>query len=511
MSLKFYLFLIPMFIVLYSNAQRQSYSTINGNCFQFFEAGCDSPYANMILKFNDDSLDQIIEPLNLNLATNYSRAAFSDTNGNLLFASNGWRLVNSQGEVLSYKLWRDEMPHPNDSPDTTMTLNTLGPLFLNDPGDSSKAYLFYGEYQIFNDAPYTINADTYFSYAYLDNENQSLISQNNTVLDVPTNYGNMQACRHGNGRDWWIIKSGIRENKFFIGLLDPSGIEMEEITISGIPNRTQGNTFSQFSFDGTRFVHYTCFPNRIIYTYDFDRCSGHLSNMQMHDLSDSLRAGDLNAFALSPDGDIAYIKKGGYISEPQQVQGLLQYQFSTGQYYYATEFASAPFLEPNGKRMLIQTATNIGQPNINFYLSEITEPNLFGSSCNIQLHKYSIQNNATFIMPSNYANFKLGALSGSICDSLNTGIQLNTSNSNIRFKIFPNPVESSLTIEQDIPINYEVIISDMLGRTQWKGQIHNQKTILSNEITDLSQGIYWIEIQDLKTGNRSGKKFIKQD
>jgi len=50
----------------------------------------------------------------------------------------------------------------------------------------------------------------------------------------------------------------------------------------------------------------------------------------------------------------------------------------------------------------------------------------------------------------------------------------------------------------------------MLGRAHWKGQIHNQKTILSNEITGLSQGIYWIEIQDLKTGNRSGKKFIKQ-
>jgi hypothetical protein len=285
---------------------------------------------------------------------------------------------------------------------------------------------------------------------------------------------------------------------------------MEEITISGIPNRTQGNTFSQFSYDGTRFVHYTCFPNRILYTYDFDRCSGHLSNMQMRDLSDSLRAGDLNAMTLSPDGSKVYLKRGNYISSPQQIGGQMQFDLNTGLFYYVSEFSSAPFLTPNGKTILLQSFYI--QDNISHVtLSEIMSPNEAGSNCNVINHKYSLQNNATFVMPSNYANFKLGALSGSICDSLSTGIQLNTSNSKIRFKIFPNPVESSLTIEQDIPSNCEVIISDMLGNTHWKGKIHNQKTILSNEITDLSQGIYWIEIQDLKTGNRSGKKFIKQD
>jgi len=465
--------------------------------------------AGIILKFNDDSLEQIIEPVNLHLATYYSRAAFSDTNGNLLFASNGWRLVNSTGEILSYKLWRDEMPHPEDTPDTTDLLVTMGPLFLNDPGDSSKAYLFYGEYELYEFPPYTLTADTYFSYAYLDITSQSIISQENTILSTPTQNGNMQACRHANGRDWWLIKPGIYQNSFFIGLLNPFGINMQEITIPEAPTTIQARTFSQFSFDGDKFVHFAVAPDRLLYTYDFDRCLGELSNMQMHDLSDSLRAGDINAMTLSPDGSKVYIKKGGYISQPQQVPGTLQYDLNTNQFYYIN-VTSSPFLTPNGKTVLLQSATNIGQSDMNLFLSEIMQPDSAGLACNLQLNKYPIQNNATFVMPSNYANFRLGALQGSICDSLSTGIPTGLDYPNLRFKIFPNPVESILTIEQDIPSFCSLKITDMLGKVHWKGNTNNQKTILSKEIENLNQGIYWLEIQDLKTGKRAGKKFIKK-
>jgi len=506
------IFSILVFLLfgLAAQAQRQAYSTINGNCFQYFETGCDSPYANMILKFNDDSLEQIIEPLNLNLATNYSRAAFSDTNGNLLFASNGWRLIDSQGNVLSNRLYRSEIPHPGDSPENTMVLVTMGPLFLNDPGDDSKAYLFYGEYEAFQDPPYTIAADTYFSYAYLDIPTQSLISQNNTILDVPSNGGNMQACRHANGRDWWIIKPGIRENKFFIGLLDPTGINMQEVTIDGMPDRTQGNTFAQFSFDGSRFVHYTCFPNRILYTFDFDRCAGELSNMEIHDLSDSLRAGDLNALTLSPDGSKVYMKKGTYLSEPQQIQGLLQFDLNTSLYYYVAFYATAPLLTPNGKTVLIQSFYYNDSSEIVSTLSEIMNPNALGSDCNLIEHKYAIQNNATFIMPSNYANFKLGALTGSSCDTLSTGIPTSLINPAFHFKVYPNPMEGSLTIERDVPALSAISISDMLGRVVWQGETAAHTTVLTEEIESLKQGIYWLEIQDVNTGNRAGKRFIKR-
>jgi len=491
-----------------ANAQRQAYSTINGGCINSVN-NCSGPNQGMILKFNDDSLEQIIEPVNMSLATYYSRAAFSDTNGNLLFASNGWRLVDSQGNVLSNKLWRDEMPHPGDSPDNTTVLLNQGPLFLDDPGDSSKAFLLYSEYELYDAPPYTISADSYFSYAYLDIPTQSLLSKDNTILNIPTQKGNMQACRHANGRDWWIIKPGIQENKFFVGLLDPSGIEMNEITISAMPDRVQFRTFSQFSFAGDRFVHYSGNPNRILYTFDFDRCAGELGNMQMHDLSDSLRDGDLNALTLSPDGSKVYMKKGNYISQPQQVQGLLQYDLNTSLYYYVCYYATAPQLTPNGKTVLIQSFY-VQDSVMHRTLSEIMNPNEAGIDCNLIEHKYPIQNNATFVMPSNYANFKLGALAGSSCDTLSTGIPTSINYQNLKFKVYPNPTETSLTIETETPAFSTITISDMLGREVWQGAITEHTTVLTKEIEELKPGIYWVEIQEKKTGKRAGKKFVKR-
>jgi hypothetical protein len=503
---KFCLCILATFLVTVIYSQRQAYSTINGGCIYSIN-NCSSPNQGMIIKFNDDSLEQIIEPVDMSLATYYSRAAFSDTNGNLLFASNGWRLVDSSGAVLSYKLWRDEMPHPGGTPDTTDLLVTMGPLFLNDPGDSSKAYLFYGEYETYQFPPYTLNADTYFSYAYLDIPTQSLISQENTILDVITQSGNMQACRHGNGRDWWIIKPGIYQNSFYIGLLDPNGLIMEEIIIPEVVESVQARTFSQFSFNGDKFIHFAVAPDRLLYTYDFDRCSGTLSNMQLHDLSDSLMAGDINAMTLSPDGSKVYFKKGGY---PQQIQGTLQYDLNTSQYYYVCFYASAPQLTPNGKTVLLQSfILNENNQYINT-LSEIMNPNEFGAACNLIEHKYSIENNATFVMPSNYANFRLGVLEGSICDSLSTGIPTSLNYPSLRFKAYPNPVESSLTVEQDIPSLLNLKITDMFGRSVWQGKTIEHKTVLTHEIRTLTNGIYWLEIQDLKTGKRGGTKFLKE-
>jgi hypothetical protein len=201
-------------------AQRQADSWAFGLCFpEYIFPGCTPPYGSSIMKFNEEGVESVIEPAGLNLSTSYSRASFSDKNtGDLLFASNGWRLVNRSGQVLAHKLWRNDMPHPQDSPDTTQVLNSLGPLFLNDPGDDTKAYLFYGQYRRTNFPGIGVaKLDVLFTYAYLDIPTQSLISKNNVVLTDTTAPGDMSACRHANGRDWWLFKSGKKENEVYVG------------------------------------------------------------------------------------------------------------------------------------------------------------------------------------------------------------------------------------------------------------------------------------------------------
>ncbi len=488
------LFILLCFFSGLIQAQKQAYTTMNGDCSQTLQNGCIEPYANMILKFNDDSLEQIIEPVDLNLATYYSRAAFSDTAGNLVFASNGWRLVNSSGEILAHKLWLDSMPHPDDSYDSTMLLVNMGPLFLDDPGDAAKAYLFYGQYKrLFNAVNQQMRADIFFTYAYLDIPTKTLISKNNIILTDTTNSGDMQACRHANGRDWWLIKPGLKENQIYFGLLSPSGITMQLLEIPDITSRHQAGTFSQFSFDGTKYFHYTGTYTRTMFVYDFDRCNGTLSNPITIDMTDSLMYGDINAFALSPDGTKIYIRKYNFTPIFPQIQGLLQYDLLNGNYTYLAFSASAPNASPNGKSILQQSSYD--ENGVTYQtLSEIENPNEAGTACNYVEHKYHINNNATFVMPSNWANFKLGALQGSPCDTLSTHvseIQLEPT----KMLVYPNPSRGMLYVQlKNQGAKAQLFVRNAQGSVLYSSEFYLSQQVNLEQI-NLSYGLYFIEVK----------------
>lgn len=474
--------------------QRQADNLVNGFCFQD-QVGCDPPYANSVFKFNDEGLEEIIEPLNLGLATNYSRAAYSDAEGNLAFASNGWRLVDHQGNVLSYRLYFDWIPWPADNFDTTNVLNSLGPLFLNDPGNPNRAYLFYGQFKAGNFGPEILKADVIFTCAYLDVSNRALISQNNIVMYDTSASGDMQACRHANGRDWWLIKPGIYEDEYFVGLLSPTGIsEMQKINIPGIIHRGQFETYSYFSFDGLKFLHFTGKRYKYLHEYDFDRCTGTLSNPIVHDLTDSIPWGDHNACTVSPDGSKLYIRRSGSPENPIDI-AFLQYDLSSETWTRLVGPTASPQLTPNGKEILLSSRINLSDTTYRT-LSRIKQPNLPGAACDLVLHTDTMQNTITFISPSNFANFRLGPIDGSACDTLG----INSIEAFIKPKadisVYPNPAKEVLNIRllNTIPKRPNVYIFNSLGALIYQGQFENViHTIKLNEL-NLSKGLYWIKI-----------------
>ena len=306
---------ISLFLLLHGPliAQREGDSFAVGYCDFMFLHGCVEPYGSSIYKFNEDGIEEIIEPAGLNLNTDFSRAAFSDnTTGDLLFASNGWRLVNRSGEVISYKLWREDLTAPNTFNDTANLLYTQNPLFLPDPGDSTKAYLFYGQYRyanLFGTGPALL--DVLFTYAYLDIPTQSLISKGNVAISDTTSIGGLAAVRHANGRDWWVVKPGRFQDEYYVGLLGPQGIEFEKRILSDVDHFEQGRPCSYFSESGDIFVNFTGSPFKI-YRFNFDRCEGSLSNVVLHSVADSVWNGDWMAPALSGDGSKFYFRRSSF-------------------------------------------------------------------------------------------------------------------------------------------------------------------------------------------------------
>lgn len=494
--MRFKLFFLFFLFYSWASAQRQADNLINGRCDQFQGAGdCLPPYSNSVFKFNDNGLEEIIEPLNLGLATNYSRAAYSDAEGNLAFASNGWRLIDHQGNVLSNRLYFDWVPWPADNPDPTMVLNSLGPLFLNDPGNPDRAYLFYGQFMGGNFGPEVLKADVVFTYAYLDVPNRALISQNNIVMSDTSASGDMQACRHANGRDWWLIKPGIYEDEYFIGLLSPIGIsEMQKITIPGIIHRGQFETYSYFSFDGLKFLHFTGKRYKYLHEYDFDRCTGTLSNPVIHDLTDSIPFGDHNACNISPDGSKFYYRSSGF-PETGSNAGFYQYDLQSGQHTFLLLNGSAPMTTPNGKEILLSTRIMANDTTYRT-ISRIHFPNLPGLTCNLELHTDTIQNIPVFVSPSNFANFRLGPIDGSACDTLGINSVEALEKPKADISVYPNPAKDVLNIRllNVIPKKPNVYIFNSLGALIYQSQFENVTHSLKISDLNLSNGLYWIKI-----------------
>jgi hypothetical protein len=337
-------------------AQRQSDVIWAGN--SFFSIPQEAPARNFLLVFNEDSLEYIDNETPIILTGLDSRAAYSDRHGNLKFASNGWRLVNSSGDILSYKLWRDDIPWSGGSPDTTMTRISKGPLFLEDPGDSNRVYLFYGA-SAENLPSSTLGLtrqDVLFSFVLLDVNSQSIISYHHNYLTDTTSLSDAVAVRHGNGRDWWILKPGIYTNEFYVALLDPSGLsEMEKITIPGLVPREQTTTVSHFTQDGNTFIHFTGLGPKWVQRYDFDRCTGTLSNPQETDLTGLFREQDPSNFTISPDGSKFYAVRLNY-NDSNYLAGNYQYDFDTDILTQLNNnFSGLSFLTPNFKEVLFFT------------------------------------------------------------------------------------------------------------------------------------------------------------
>ncbi len=246
---------ILFFLLLFNQtiiAQRQADAILVGN--SFFSIPAETPFANSILQFDDTSF--VIENAETPMVMSnfYSSASYADKNGNIMFASNGWRLINSYGEVLTNNLWHEDIPWPGGSPDTTRVDLTRGPLFLPDPADSNRVYLFYGEY-VNNQPMQTLgfaSLDVRFCYALLDVPTQSLISKDNIILEDTTALSDMAALRHGNGRDWWIYKPSTQSNQYYRGLLSVNGLsEFELYTVPGMQGREQAYTMTHFTKDGS--------------------------------------------------------------------------------------------------------------------------------------------------------------------------------------------------------------------------------------------------------------------
>ncbi|MBK9638303.1 MAG: T9SS type A sorting domain-containing protein [Bacteroidetes bacterium] len=108
-----------------------------------------------------------------------------------------------------------------------------------------------------------------------------VISKNNLLANV-SSATKLNAVKHGNGKDWWLVTHTIEADTFYIYLIDSNGIQAPLKQAIGsyysinfpLPGVNGEMVFSKFG------NYLAAVGTEILDVFNFDRCSGQLSNYQ---------------------------------------------------------------------------------------------------------------------------------------------------------------------------------------------------------------------------------------
>ncbi|MEZ4920746.1 MAG: hypothetical protein R2792_16715 [Saprospiraceae bacterium] len=372
----------------------------------------DSTHGGLGVDFNYSPPQ--FKKVNKNLNFYLTSSTCSDSLGSLLFYTNGIEIRNRNGN-----------PMPNGQGLNSgyfVTPSTMesgygaanGAVSIPDPSGNNQYYLFHysmdlnflpDSVDIFVYRMYytTIDMNAYNTYGQVLTKNQ-LLQEGRFTLPALT--------KHANGRDWWLLFARENEPVYYTYLIHPDGISGPFIQETGPPfDEEEWLGGCNFSLDGSSYIRHDSKGPRI---FDFDRCTGTLSNERILEYPDGI----ITWYAVSsPDSKTWYINYPGEVySVPLESPDLSASFDSVAvfdghgcpiDFWYST--FGLPANGPDGKIYYASLGTTR-------CLGIMHAPDLPGWACDMEQH--------TLLPRWNYAsmnfapNYRLGALAGSPCDTL---------------------------------------------------------------------------------------------
>ena len=431
-------------------------------------------------------------------------------------------IANNQGQLLFYVAGVDLSETP------MRIFDKNGNTMLN--GDTLQGYAFVGQgcmiipfssdtnkyYVFICDREGVIGNAIYYSIVdmSLNGGLGAVISRNNVFLNDYISE-KLNAVKHANGRDWWVITQSNRTNRLFHRfLITPEGILGPFDQFIG-SNDNIHKFFGQmiFSKDGSKMVAVA--TSSKIDIFDFDRCTGDLFNYRSAGENIFSEQNGYYGCSISANGNVLYTSTfyPGYKTVYQydlsatNIKSTKQTIISfpdTGQLHF--HVMGQHLLGPDDRIYVMRGGAFTGPNSDTYYLHHmdvILEPDQLGSACNYQPFYFDLGRGRTIMGFPTMVNYNLGPVVGSICDSLTNGIKEPIDEKNI-FQIYPNPFEDEITIHSIYPIHGKLIILDELGKVLFTEVFSENKTF---NLSFLSAGVYFFSIETEKKVFK--EKFVK--
>jgi hypothetical protein len=433
-------------------------------------------------------------------------SSMSDSTGQYLFSSNGCKIFNKNFDVMDNGDDLNQVPQSSSANACVVTGSKSeviknGALSLPIPYSKDTLFAFFRTEMndvIFGSQRY-IPLNLYYSTINMKANNGlgKVMVKNQVIVRDTLDGGDINAVKHGNGKDWWIITRKFISNKFFTFRVSANGIDSSFAQLAGEPTeqRGQGGGQASFSPNGLKYAYFTLRDQLML--YDFDRTSGKLSNFRRINIPSELSPTDLvfAGLAFSGNSKFLYVFAATQIFQVDVASGNIQNNILEVARYDSVAapyaFPTAGWLAPDCK---IYFVSGNGLP----YFGYIRYPDRKGVACQVLQGAVKTPFTSAIVggMPNN-PNYRLGVIPTHPCDStIDFRVPTKETFTKIDVNVFPNPSTGNVTLDWDDGINTEggiIRVFNMLGQMVFQQTIPSIETRAQLEL-NVPSGVYHIRM-----------------
>ncbi|MFC4634084.1 T9SS type B sorting domain-containing protein [Dokdonia ponticola] len=343
------------------------------------------------------------------LNTNEGCATISDTDGNLLFYTDGRQVYNRNHFIM-----------PNGDDLKGDSSSTHSAIIVPNPSNSNIYYIFTVDEEAGPDGLNYSEVDITLNGGLGD-----VTTNKNILLTTPTTE-KLTAIRNATDDGFWVVSHAYESNDFLAYQVTNAGVSITPI-ISSVGTFIGGNDFSvaigaiKISPDGTKLAVARGEGLSEVQLFDFNDATGIVSNsVTIMDLADDEM---VYGVEFSPNSDLLYVSVTG--------NGVFQYNLGAGD---ASEIIASQFeitslprpyagmqIAPDGRIYIAK----FNQPRIDY----IENPNIIGVGCDFQFEAFELDGgiSRSGLPPFIQTFFNIGFTYENVCQGNATQFNANIS------------------------------------------------------------------------------------